>query len=136
MSKTVLIVDDSISIRALLKYSLDKATIFNIYDCADGIQALNIVNSLSVVDFIVCDIYMPSMDGFEFVQKLRKIERYQFTPVLFVSINNCEQNKLMAKKLGAIGLMKKPLDPVRLVSIVRETTTKYDHHTPSTVSLW
>ena len=110
---SVLVVDDESFMRRLLVRALGEISIKNVFDAADGAQALKMIKTMgSEIDIVLCDLNMPKMDGFEFVQELRKISDpvQAGIPVLIVSGNSDEQSVRNALGLGINGFLVKPVN--------------------------
>lgn len=118
MQNIALIVDDSPTVRSLVKKTLSVMG-FDVIDASNGQEALNEANGLKRIDIVVADVNMPIMDGITFVQKLRGIERYQFTPVLMLTTETKTAQKEKAKAAGATGWLTKPFEPHKLTVTVR-----------------
>lgn len=118
MSKKILIVDDSESIRDVVFYTLEK----NGYDVlvgVDGMDALRYLNGQHL-DLIITDLYMPRMDGISLIREIRKNEHYKRTPILFLTTESQHDKKMEAKSAGATGWMVKPFIPDNLISIINK----------------
>ncbi len=114
MNKSILIVDDEDNIRNLLAVYLRKEG-FEIYQADNGVEALNIVKS-NQIDFVVMDIMMPVMDGFETLKILRKDSN---VPVMMLSARAEDEDKLFALGFGADNYETKPFSPKVLVAKVK-----------------
>lgn len=114
MNKSILIVDDEGNIRNLLAVYLRKEG-FQIYEADNGVEALNIVKS-NEIDFIVLDIMMPMMDGFETLKILRKDSDI---PVMMLSAKAEDEDKLFALGFGADNYETKPFSPKVLVAKIK-----------------
>lgn len=114
MNKSILIVDDEENIRNLLAVYLRKEG-FQIYEADNGVEALNIVKS-NEIDFIVLDIMMPMMDGFETLKILRKDSDI---PVMMLSAKAEDEDKLFALGFGADNYETKPFSPKVLVAKIK-----------------
>lgn len=115
--KTVLVLDDSPSIRQVVRLTLTRAG-YQIVEAADGVQALEKV-SAEHIDLIVSDLNMPKMDGLTFVARLRERPDGKFLPVIMLTTESDEDKKLEAKNLGVQAWFVKPFEPEKLVSIVK-----------------
>jgi chemosensory pili system protein ChpA (sensor histidine kinase/response regulator) len=104
---SVLIVDDSITVRELLSMTFQKAG-YQVEQARDGQQALQKLNELEQVDVIICDVEMPRMNGFELLGKLREDENLSQIPVAMLTSRGAEKHRKMAAELGAKGYMTKP----------------------------
>lgn len=117
MSLTVLTVDDSRTMRDMLKMALSSAG-FNVLQAEDGQHGLEVLNS-SKPDVIVTDINMPRMDGFAFIEHVRGARTHTGVPILVLSTESDVEKKQRARAAGATGWIVKPFDPVKLVDAVR-----------------
>ena len=111
MSKLILIVDDSASMRMLLKASL-VAQGFRIEAANDGVAGLARMHELAP-DLLITDINMPEMDGFELIEAVRHVHQFRGTPILVLSTEFSDDKKLRARTVGATGWITKPFDAVK-----------------------
>lgn len=114
MNKSILIVDDEDNIRNLLAVYLRKEG-FEIYEADNGVEALNLIKN-NRIDFIVLDIMMPMMDGFETLKILRKDSDI---PVMMLSARAEDEDKLFALGFGADNYETKPFSPKVLVAKIK-----------------
>ena len=121
MPKTVLTVDDSVTIRTMLQCALADAgyTVVQAFDGQDGLEQLA---GGGVPDVIITDINMPRLDGFGFIEQVRKQPRFRGTPILVLTTENDDVRKDRARAAGATGWIVKPFDPARLVDAIRRVT--------------
>ncbi len=117
MITTVLTVDDSRSMRDMLKHSLVEAG-YRVIQAEDGMHGLEVLNSESP-DVIITDINMPRLDGFGFIEAVRKEACWRAVPMLVLTTEMDTEKKLRAKSAGANGWIVKPFDPVNLVAAIR-----------------
>lgn len=117
MSLTVLTVDDSRSMRDMLKLALSSAG-FTVLQAEDGQHGLEVLTT-SKPDVIVTDINMPRMDGFAFIENVRSARTHTGVPILVLSTESDVEKKQRARAAGATGWIVKPFDPVKLVDAVR-----------------
>ena len=118
MKKKVLTVDDSRTIRNMLLVTLNNAG-FETIQAEDGVEGLEVLEE-SNPDVIVTDINMPRLDGFGFIEGVRKTERYRATPILVLTTESDQEKKERARKLGATGFIIKPFNPTGLVDVLRK----------------
>jgi two-component system chemotaxis response regulator CheY len=116
MTKTVMIVDDSASLRQVVKMALTGAG-YNVLEAADGKAALAMLDGRQV-NMVVCDVNMPIMNGIEFVKEAKKLAAYKFMPILMLTTESQEAKKEEGKAAGAKAWMVKPFSPTQLVSAV------------------
>ena len=103
---TILTVDDSPSMRALLKHALVGQG-HVVHDAEDGLIALDWLNR-HIPDLVITDINMPNMDGLEMLGKIKSMDAYKSVPVIMITTEG-NQNKVMeAVSLGAAGYVRKP----------------------------
>lgn len=118
MSRTVLIVDDSESIRELVSSVLIQSG----YEVVKGIHGKDGLEKLDGLDkkinLIITDLHMPVMDGMEFTKKVRTLEAYRYLPILILTTESQLEKKLEAKSMGATGWLVKPFEAQRLLKIV------------------
>jgi two-component system, chemotaxis family, chemotaxis protein CheY len=115
-AKTILTIDDSRTMRDMLKMALGGAgfTVIQAVDGQDGLNAL----AQQPVDCIITDINMPKLDGFGVIRAVRGDPAYDDTPILVLSTESEQESKDIAKDAGATGWIVKPFDPNGLVNIV------------------
>ncbi len=120
MSKRILTIDDSKTIRDMLMLTLVEAG-FDVIQAVDGQDGLDVLaKETSEVDVIITDINMPRMDGYEVIRNLRKDPAYKSKPILVLTTESDGDKKNLARDAGATGWMVKPFDPDRLVATVRK----------------
>ena len=117
MAKTILIVDDSSSLRTVVKIALVRAG-YEVLEAADGQQALAVLESAGKVHLIVSDVNMPNMDGITFVTQLKQQARHKFTPVVMLTTEGQDEKKLQGKAAGAKAWIVKPFNPPQLLDAV------------------
>ena len=120
MAKTIMVVDDSISIRQVVGIALRQAG----YDVIEGVDGKDALAKLTgqKVNLIISDVNMPNMDGISFVRELKTRPAYKFTPVLMLTTESQEDKKEQGKAAGARAWMVKPFKPEALVAAVQKLT--------------
>lgn len=113
MSLSVLAVDDSRTIRDMLGLALGSAGI-EVHLAEDGIAGLEVLEGLTP-DAIISDINMPRLDGFGFIEAVRRLERFRATPILVLTTEAAPELRARARAAGATGWIVKPFDPPKLV---------------------
>jgi two-component system, chemotaxis family, chemotaxis protein CheY len=116
--KSILVVDDSPAILALVNLSLTKAG-FNVSGELSGSAALNAVQK-NLFDLFVVDINMPGMDGFTLIRKLRELPDYTKTPILVLTAEEVGIERQQGKEAGASGWLVKPFQPATLLAVVNK----------------
>jgi two-component system chemotaxis response regulator CheY len=116
MGKTILTVDDSVSMRQMVSLTL-KAAGYEVVQACDGVEALEWARD-SVVDLVLTDVHMPRMDGIALVRELRNIPPYRFVPMLVLTTESSPERKAEGKRVGATGWIVKPFSPLQLVATI------------------
>jgi diguanylate cyclase (GGDEF)-like protein len=118
MSHSILIVEDSLSVRSLV---IDKLKAFmptgTYLEACDGIEGLQILESHHV-DLIICDLMMPNMDGFEFLARVKGVPEFKETPVVILSVKEDSTTKIRLLESGASDYVTKPFNAGELVARV------------------
>ena len=117
MTKTVLTVDDSRTMRDMLMLALVDAG-YRVIQAVDGVDGLETL-AAEGVDVVITDINMPRLDGFGFIEGMRADPNHRSTPVLVLTTESDAAKKQRARDAGATGWIVKPFDPVKLVEAVR-----------------
>jgi len=112
--KTVLLVDDSTSIRNILKGTLAKE--YQVVEAGDGQDAKNQLEGGLFPDLVLLDVNMPVMDGITLLGVLKADPRWKKTPVLMLTTETKNERRQEAKTLGAAGWVLKPCDPDQLMT--------------------
>ena len=118
MSKTILAVDDSGSLRQMVVFSL-KAAGYNVTEAVDGVDALEKAKT-HTFDLVLTDQNMPRMDGLTLIRSLRELTSYARVPILMLTPEFSDEMKAKGKAAGANGWLVKPFDPQRLTEVVRK----------------
>ena len=116
MDKTILVVDDSLSIRNLLQVVLQDAG-YRVLLAEDGKDALKYFDQ-DKIRLLITDLHMPVMNGLELIQHVREDERYRYLPILFLTTETKGEIKMEAKKAGATGWITKPFSNEKLLRII------------------
>lgn len=116
MTKTILIVDDSASVRQVVGITLRGAG----YDVVEGIDGSDGLKRLDGrrVHLIISDVNMPVMDGITFVREVRKLPAYRFTPIMMLTTESDEAKKREGQAAGAKAWVVKPFQPPQLLGAV------------------
>lgn len=118
MGKSILIVDDSESIREVVSFTLENEG-YDVMAGVDGKDALKLLDGKSV-DLIITDLHMPEMDGIELIKNVRQMEQYKRIPILFLTTESQAAKKLEAKEAGATGWIIKPFVPAKLLAALKK----------------
>jgi two-component system, chemotaxis family, chemotaxis protein CheY len=116
VSRRILIVDDSPSVRRIVALTLRGAG-YDVTEAGDGQDALDRV-AAGRFDAILTDQNMPRMDGLTFIREVRKRPDVQGVPIVFLSTESEGALKDSARAAGATGWMTKPFDQAKLLSVM------------------
>lgn len=109
-SKRILLVEDDMTSRRLIRALLPKDMKVNISEAEDGQVALQMMEKPPYPDIIICDVLMPNMDGLEFLSRIRDLPRFSNTPVVMISANAFKDNVAKAATLKVSKFLRKPLE--------------------------
>lgn len=116
MAKTILVVDDSSSLRSVVGTAL-KGAGYDVIEAEDGKDALTKLNGQKI-HLIISDVNMPNMNGLEFLKASKQIPAYKFTPVIMLTTESAEEKKMQGQAGGAKAWMVKPFQPPQLLNAV------------------
>jgi two-component system chemotaxis response regulator CheY len=116
MAKTIMIVDDSPSLRQVVAMTLNGAG-FDTIEASDGKVALSKLDGKKI-HLIISDVNMPNMDGITFVQEMKKLTAYKFTPVIMLTTESQESKKREGQAAGAKAWVVKPFQPAQMLAAV------------------
>jgi two-component system chemotaxis response regulator CheY len=117
MSKRVLAVDDSKTMRDMVAFTLKREG-FEVIEAEDGEAGL-VSSQNGVFDLVISDVNMPRMDGITMIGKLRQDPKFRSTPILILTTESDNDKKAAGKAAGATGWIVKPFDPNQLVDVVK-----------------
>jgi two-component system chemotaxis response regulator CheY len=120
MSMTVLTVDDSRTMRDMLKFTLTGGG-YRVVQAVDGVHGLEVLEQ-EKPEIIITDINMPNLDGFGFIECVRKKDDYRFVPIIVLTTEADAEKKNLARRAGATGWVVKPFDPAKLLDIIRRVS--------------
>jgi len=118
MAKRVLTVDDSASIRQLVKFTLQQAG-YQVIEAVDGDDGLAKLEQ-GPVDLVITDLNMPKRNGIELIKAVRGNPRTRFLPVVMLTTESQDTKKQAGRAAGATGWIVKPFRPEQLVAVVRK----------------
>jgi two-component system chemotaxis response regulator CheY len=118
MAKTILIVDDSASLRQVVGIALRGAG-YDVLEGGDGKQALSQLDGKRV-HLIISDVNMPNMDGISFVKAVKQLPAYKFTPIVMLTTESADAKKREGQEAGAKAWMTKPFRPEQLLGVVQK----------------
>lgn len=121
MAKTIMIVDDSASVRQVVGIAL-KGAGYEVLEGSDGADALAKLNRLAGkrVHLIISDVNMPNMDGISFVKAVKQLPLFKFVPIIMLTTESQEARKLEGQAAGAKAWVVKPFVPERLLGAVQK----------------
>jgi len=115
--KTILVVDDSTTMRRLIIYSL-KAADYEVIEAVDGKDALEKL-AKNQVDLLLTDLHMPNMNGLELTKEVRNSAKHKYIPILVLTTESHLSSKEEGKSLGVTGWFVKPFEPELLIKAVK-----------------
>jgi len=118
MSRTILTVDDSASIRQMVKLTL-KSGGYEVIEAVDGNDGLAQARRMRA-DMVITDLNMPGMNGLALIREIRKLGTYVGVPILFLTTESAAELKAEAKAAGATGWIVKPFQQEQLLGAVRK----------------
>lgn len=116
MSKTIMIVDDSASLRQVVSIAL-KGAGYEVLEACDGKDALNKLDGRKL-HLIISDVNMPNMDGLTFLKAAKQIPAYKFTPVIMLTTEASDAKKQEGQAAGARAWVVKPFQPAQMLNAV------------------
>ena len=117
MSKRILAVDDSKTMRDMVSFTLRKAG-FEVNEAEDGKAALGVLQA-GKFDLIITDLNMPNMDGISLIKNVRSSATHRGVPILILTTESDNTKKADGKAAGATGWLVKPFSPEKLVELVQ-----------------
>jgi two-component system chemotaxis response regulator CheY len=116
--KTVLSVDDSASVRQMVKLTLTAAG-YDVVQANDGAEGLAKARD-KAVDMVLTDVNMPVMNGLALIRELRQLPSYKGVPIIFLTTESDDSMKREAKAAGATGWITKPFQQEQLIAVVKK----------------
>ena len=116
MAKTILVVDDSASLRQVVSIAL-KGAGYDVIEGCDGKDALAKLGGQKI-HLVISDVNMPNMDGITFVKEFKRLPEYKFTPVIMLTTESQEGKKQEGQAAGAKAWVVKPFQPAQMLAAV------------------
>lgn len=116
MGKTILVVDDSASLRQVVAIALKSAG-YDVLEACDGRDALTKLDGRKV-NLIISDVNMPNLDGIGLVREVKKHPTYRFTPIVMLTTENQDGKKEEGRSAGAKAWVVKPFRPEQMLAAV------------------
>jgi two-component system chemotaxis response regulator CheY len=123
MAKTILVVDDSSSVRQQVSKALTQSG-FLVAEAADGLEGLAMLDSNRNIDMVICDVNMPNMNGIEMVEKVKGKPENESLPILMLTTEGHISLVKRAKQAGAVGWIVKPFQHFQLLQTVIHLTRR------------
>lgn len=121
MSKTIMVVDDSASIRQVVSIAL-KGAGYQVIEAVDGKDALAKLDGQKI-NLVISDVNMPNMDGITFVKEMKQKPNYKFTPVIMLTTEGAEDKKNAGQAAGAKAWVVKPFKADQMLQAVAKLIT-------------
>ena len=118
MAKTIMIVDDSASLRQVVGIALRGAG-YDVLEASDGRDALGKLKGQKV-HLMISDVNMPNMDGISFVKAVKQMPAYKFTPVVMLTTESQDAKKKEGQEAGAKAWVLKPFKPEQMIGVVQK----------------
>ena len=118
-TKSILIVEDSTTTRALIRAVVEEMGDFNTVEAGSGFDALKLLPKQEF-DLVITDINMPDINGLELINFIRNNPRYRHLPLIIVSTEKSEEDKKRGMALGAMAYITKPFKAHELQEVVRQ----------------
>ena len=116
MQKTIMVVDDSESLRQVVSIALEGAG-YRVIEAKDGLDGLAQLTG-DKVHLVISDVNMPNMNGIDFVKQLKTLPKYKFTPVIMLTTESQQYLMEEGRKAGAKAWMVKPFRPEQMLEAV------------------
>ncbi|MGC8702350.1 MAG: response regulator [Thiomonas sp.] len=116
MAKTILIVDDSASLRQVVNIALASAG-YEVIEACDGVDALTKLDGRKI-HLIISDVNMPNMDGITLVKEIKQKPEYKFTPIIMLTTESQDDMKAQGQAAGARAWVVKPFQPAQMLAAV------------------
>ncbi len=119
MGKTVLVVDDSSTMRQMVAYTLTSAG-YEVVEAGNGKEAVGKLNGGARPALVVTDLNMPEMDGITLITEIRKMAAFKFTPILMLTTESADDKKKAGQAAGATGWIVKPFNPEQMLKVIQK----------------
>ncbi|HQR13884.1 MAG TPA: response regulator [Nitrospira sp.] len=119
MAKTVLVVDDSLTMRQMVAFTLTSAG-YQVVEAGNGKEAVGKVTGGAKPDLVVTDLNMPEMDGITLIKEIRKMPALKFTPILMLTTEASDDKKKAGQAAGATGWIVKPFNPEQMMAVIKK----------------
>ncbi len=116
MKRTVLAIDDALTMRKLVSFTLRTAGL-DVVEAPDGADAIEILKTRTF-DLIITDVNMPKLNGIEFTRQARQLPNGKTVPILMLTTESDAEKKALARAAGASGWIVKPFQQEQLLAVV------------------
>jgi two-component system chemotaxis response regulator CheY len=121
-TKSILIVEDSATTRALIRAVIDEMGDFNIIEAASGFEALKLLPTQEF-NLVITDVNMPDINGLELINFIKNNSRYSHIPLIIVSTEKSEEDQKRGMALGAMAYITKPFKAYELQEVIKQAIT-------------
>jgi two-component system, chemotaxis family, chemotaxis protein CheY len=118
MGKTILVVDDAMTVRNLAKFALSKGG-YTIIEAEDGVQGLKKLEE-NTVDLVISDLNMPNMNGLDMCRNIKSNEKYKSMPIFMLTTEASQEVAMQGKEIGIMAWIVKPFVPEKLLGAVQK----------------
>jgi two-component system chemotaxis response regulator CheY len=118
MSKRIMTVDDSASVRQMVTFTL-KGAGYEVVEATDGKDALSKLQT-NPVHMVITDLNMPNLDGIGLIKGVRANAAYKFIPIIMLTTESQDTKKQEGKSAGATGWIVKPFKPEQLITVIKK----------------
>jgi two-component system chemotaxis response regulator CheY len=118
MSKVIMTVDDSASVRQMVSFTIRDAG-YEVIEAVDGRDALSKING-KAINMVITDLNMPNLDGIGLIRELRSLPAFKFVPIIMLTTESQAEIKQDGKAAGATGWIVKPFKPEQLLAVIRK----------------
>ncbi len=122
MAKTILVVEDSLMLRKVACFPLEKAG-YKVVEANNGIEAIEAM-SKEAIDLIITDLNMPGMDGFELITQVKENEKFKHIPIIILTTEGKKDMVMKGLTLGANSFLQKPIKPDQMLQEVERLLGK------------
>lgn len=116
MAKTIMIVDDSPSLRQVVNIAL-KGAGYDVIEACDGKDAISKLDGKKI-NLIISDVNMPIMGGIDMVKEIKQMAQYKFTPIIMLTTESQDKMKQVGKEAGVKAWVVKPFKPDQMLNAV------------------
>jgi two-component system, chemotaxis family, chemotaxis protein CheY len=118
MSKTIMTVDDSASVRQMVVFTLRQGG-YEVIEAVDGRDGLSKLRGGGCCDMLITDLNMPNLDGIGLIREVRSDPAHRNLPIVMLTTESQEGRKQEGKAAGATGWIIKPFRPEQLLAVVK-----------------